>query len=159
MRKNGILYLVSTPIGNLEDITFRSLRILKEADIIAAEDTRHTLLLLTHFGINNKAMESYHDFNKSQKTERLLDALLYGKNIALVSDAGTPGISDPAYNLVIKAIENNIDVIPVPGPTAAVTALVVSGLPTDRYVFDGFLPVKKGRKTRIEQLIDEFSVH
>jgi 16S rRNA (cytidine1402-2'-O)-methyltransferase len=155
MFKNGLLYLVSTPIGNLEDITFRSLRILKDADIIAAEDTRHTLLLLNHFGINHKEMESYHDFNKEHKTGFLIKALLSGKSIALVSDAGTPGISDPAYNLVVKAIESGIAVIPVPGPTAAITALVISGLPTDRYVFDGFLPVKKGRKTRIEQLTEE----
>jgi 16S rRNA (cytidine1402-2'-O)-methyltransferase len=155
MLKNGVLYLVSTPIGNLEDITLRSLRTLKEADLIAAEDTRHTFLLLNHFGIIKKEMQSYHDFNKEQKTGYLLSVLLAGKNIALVSDAGTPGISDPAYNLVVKAIENNIDVVSIPGPTAGIAALVVSGIPTDRYVFDGFLPAKKGRKTRIEQLAEE----
>lgn len=152
--RSGVLYLVSTPIGNLEDITLRAIRILKEVDLIASEDTRHTFILLNHFGIKNKT-ESYHDYNKEQKTPILINRLLKGENIAIVSDAGTPGVSDPAYNIVIKAIEKNISIVPIPGPTAAISALVVSGLPTDRYTFEGFLPIKKGRKERIRKIADE----
>jgi 16S rRNA (cytidine1402-2'-O)-methyltransferase len=155
MFKSGTLYLVSTPIGNLEDISLRAIRILKEVDVIAAEDTRRTIILLNHFEIHTR-MESYHDFNKIKKTPVLLNQLLNGKNIALVSDAGTPGISDPAYNMVIQSIRNNITIIPIPGPTAFVSALIVSGLPTDRFVFEGFLPVKKGRRSRLEQIAREF---
>jgi 16S rRNA (cytidine1402-2'-O)-methyltransferase len=152
--KTGTLYLVSTPIGNLEDITLRALRILKEADIVAAEDTRRTGLLLKHFNITS-SLESYYDYNKEKKTPHLLDLLSKGRTIAVVSDAGTPGISDPAYYLVKRAVQAGINVSPVPGATAAVASLIVSGLPTDRFVFDGFLPPKKGRKTRLEQLKTE----
>ena len=150
----GSLYLVSTPIGNLEDITLRALRILKEADLIAAEDTRRTGLLLKHFGVQNR-MESYHDHNKTRKTPILLNRLKQGDSVAVVSDAGTPGISDPAYYLVRRAVEASIPVVPIPGATAAVAGLTVSGLPTDRFVFEGFLPVKKGRKSRLETLAAE----
>ncbi len=152
--RTGTLYLVSTPIGNLEDITLRALRILKEVDIVAAEDTRRTGLLLKHFNIKS-ALESYHDYNKEKKTPHLLNLLSKGRTIAVVSDAGTPGISDPAYYLVKRAVQTGITVSPVPGATAVVASLIVSGLPTDRFVFDGFLPPKKGRKTRLEQLKGE----
>jgi 16S rRNA (cytidine1402-2'-O)-methyltransferase len=145
---------VTTPIGKLEDMTARAIRTLKEADLIAAEDTRHTGNLLRHFGSEKKS-ESYHDHNKEKKTPGLIGRLKRGQSIAIVSDAGTPGISDPAYNLVRAAIDENIPVVPIPGPTAAITALVVSGLPTDRFVFEGFLPAKKGRKTRIAELKEE----
>ena len=150
----GSLYLVSTPIGNLEDITLRALRILKEADLIAAEDTRRTGVLLKHFGVQNR-MESYHDHNKARKTPILLDRLRQGDSVAVVSDAGTPGISDPAYYLVHRAAEASIPIVSIPGATAAVAGLTVSGLPTDRFVFEGFLPVKKGRKSRLEALAAE----
>jgi 16S rRNA (cytidine1402-2'-O)-methyltransferase len=152
--KTGTLYLVSTPIGNLEDITLRAIRILKETDIIAAEDTRRTGQLLKHFNIKS-SLESYHDYNKEKKTPFLLGLLSKGGTIAMVSDAGTPGISDPAYYLVKRAIQAGITVSPVPGATAAVASLIVSGLPTDRFVFEGFLPPKKGRTTRLEQLKNE----
>ena len=150
----GALYLVSTPIGNLEDITLRALRTLKEVTIIAAEDTRRTGRLLKHFDIQNR-LESYHDHNKKKKTSFFIRQLLKGDSVAVVSDAGTPGISDPAFYLVREAIQQNITVIPVPGATAAITALTVSGLPTDRFVFEGFLPPKKGRKKRLEALKEE----
>jgi 16S rRNA (cytidine1402-2'-O)-methyltransferase len=150
----GTLYLVSTPIGNLEDMPPRGVRILKEADLVAAEDTRHTGLLMHHFGIRNR-LESYHDYNKEKTGPRLIQRLLNGESIAVVSDAGTPGISDPAFNLVRSAAENNIPVVPIPGPTAAIAALSVSGLPTDRFVFEGFLPAKKGRRTRLVELAKE----
>lgn len=150
----GTLYLVSTPIGNLEDISLRALRILKEVDIIAAEDTRRTGLLLKHFHIKNR-LAVYHDHNKSHKTPVLLRQLSQGNSIAVVSDAGTPGISDPAYYLVKRAVDASIPIIPIPGATAAITGLVVSGLPTDRFVFEGFLPPKKGRKTRLKILATE----
>jgi 16S rRNA (cytidine1402-2'-O)-methyltransferase len=151
MFKNGVLYLVSTPIGNLEDITLRAIRILNEVDIIAAEDSRRTLLLLEHLGIK-KQIESYHGYNRNKQTPRLIEKLLIGKNIALVTDAGTPGISDPSYNLVVGAIKQNIQIIPIPGPTAAIAAIVVSGLPTERFSFEGFLPTKKGRRRRLEEI-------
>ena len=151
---SGTLYLVSTPIGNLEDITLRALRILKEVDIIAAEDTRRTGLLLNHFQIK-KTLERYHDHNKTRKTPVLIDYLNRGISIAVVSDAGTPGISDPAFYLVREAIVHDISVVPIPGPTAAISALTASGLPTDRFVFEGFLPHKKGRKTKLDRLTNE----
>ena len=154
MKPTGILYLVSTPIGNLEDMSMRAIRILKEVQVVAAEDTRRTGLLLHHFGIENR-LESYHDFNKETKGAVLIRRLVSGESIAVVSDAGTPGISDPAFNLVRSAIQNAIPVVPIPGPTAAIAALTVSGLPTDRFVFEGFLPVKKGRKSRLENLSAE----
>jgi len=151
----GVLYLVSTPIGNLSDITLRALEVLKFADLIAAEDTRHTGLLLSHYNIKGN-LTSYHDFNQRSKAPQLIASLLSGKNIAVVSDAGTPGISDPAYNLVNLAIQNDIPIVPIPGPAAFVSALIVSGLPTDRFIFEGFLPVKSGRrKKRLEVLKQE----
>ncbi len=152
--KKETLYIVSTPIGNMEDITLRALRILKEVDIIAAEDTRHTGLLLKHFGIKNR-LESYHDYNKTKKLPFLLNQLVKGNSIAVVSDAGTPGISDPAYNLVKGALEASVPVVSVPGATAVIAGLSVSGLPTDRFVFEGFLPAKKGRKKRLTSLSTE----
>ena len=145
---------MSTPIGNLEDMTARALRILGEVDIIAAEDTRRTGLLLKHFGIQNR-LESYHDHNKTRKSPLLLNRLKMGKSVAVVTDAGTPGISDPAYYLVREAIKESIPVIPIPGATAAIAGLIVSGLPTDRFVFEGFLPAKKGRNARLAELVDE----
>lgn len=150
----GTLYIVATPIGNLEDITLRALRILKEVDLIACEDTRHTRKLLSHFQIST-SLTSYFEHNKIVKGERLLSDLTEGKNIALVSDAGTPGISDPGYNLVKAAVERGIPVVPIPGPSAAVTALAASGLPTDRFLFIGFLPQKEGKKRRLLESLKE----
>ncbi|HHS13892.1 MAG TPA: 16S rRNA (cytidine(1402)-2'-O)-methyltransferase [bacterium] len=154
MKAVGSLYLVSTPIGNLEDVSHRALRVLRDVRCIAAEDTRRTRTLLTHFGIHNH-LESYHDHNKRQKTPVLIEWLESGRSVAVVSDAGTPGISDPAFYLVRESIRRNIPVIPVPGPVAAIAALTASGLPTDRFVFEGFLPVKKGRQKRIRALEKE----
>ena len=148
------LYIVATPIGNLEDITLRALRILKEADLIAAEDTRRTLKLLTHYQIKNK-LESYNDFNKEKKTKFLISILKENKSIALVSDSGTPGISDPGFNLIRECIRNNIQIIPVPGPNAAISALICSGLPTDKFTFYGFLPKKEKAKTDFFNSIKE----
>ncbi|MBC8487581.1 MAG: 16S rRNA (cytidine(1402)-2'-O)-methyltransferase [Bacteroidetes bacterium] len=145
------LYIVPTPIGNLEDITFRAIRILKEVDLILAEDTRNTGLLLKHFDIYTK-MKSHHQFNEHKTIQSIIDRIVTGQKIALVSDAGTPGISDPGFLLVRECIKNNIEIECLPGATAFVPALVNSGLPTDRFVFEGFLPQKKGRKTRLEQL-------
>ncbi|MBM4306609.1 MAG: 16S rRNA (cytidine(1402)-2'-O)-methyltransferase [Deltaproteobacteria bacterium] len=151
-KKQGILYIVSTPIGNLEDITLRALRILKEVDLIAAEDTRHTLLLLRHFGIH-VPMTSFFEGNELKKRDFILTRLNQGERIALVSDAGTPGISDPGYRLIRLAIENEIPVISIPGPSALITALSVSGLPTDAFLFKGFLPNKsKKRRDLLKQL-------
>jgi 16S rRNA (cytidine1402-2'-O)-methyltransferase len=151
----GTLYLVSTPIGNLEDITLRALRVLKEADLIAAEDTRRTRLLLQRHQIS-RPITSYHDHNKEARSPALLDRLLNGQSVALVSDAGTPGISDPAFYLVRLAIEQGVPVVPIPGPSALVSALVVSGLPPDRFVFEGFLPAKSGRRqARLKALAHE----
>ena len=142
----GILYICGTPIGNLEDITLRALRILKEVNLIAAEDTRHTLKLLNHYQINTK-ITSYYEYNKFKKAPYLVEILKNGQDIALVSDAGMPGISDPGYVLINLALKNNIKIIPVPGVSALITALVVSGLPVDKFVFEGFLPRKiKERK-------------
>ncbi len=142
----GILYICGTPIGNLEDITLRALRILKEVNLIAAEDTRHTLKLLNHYQINTK-ITSYYEYNKFKKAPYLVEILKNGQDIALVSDAGMPGISDPGYVLINLALKNNIKIIPVPGVSALITALVVSGLSTDKFVFEGFLPRKiKERK-------------
>jgi 16S rRNA (cytidine1402-2'-O)-methyltransferase len=148
----GTLYIVSTPIGNLEDITLRALRLLKEVDLIAAEDTRHTGLLLRHFGIQ-KPLTSYFEGNELKKREWILSRLNQGDRIALVSDAGTPGISDPGFRLIQVAIENLIPIVPIPGPSAVITALSVSGLPTDAFLFKGFLPHKsKKRKDLLKQL-------
>jgi 16S rRNA (cytidine1402-2'-O)-methyltransferase len=148
----GVLYIVATPIGNLEDITLRALRVLKEVDLIAAEDTRHTQALLHHYGIKTP-LTSYHEHNERSKAQDLVERLARGKNIALVSDAGTPVISDPGYRLVVEALQNSIQVIPIPGPSALAAALSVAGLPTDRVAFEGFLPAKKQeRKIRLAAL-------
>ncbi len=148
----GTLYIVSTPIGNLEDITLRALRILKEVDLIAAEDTRHTGLLLRHFGIQ-KPLTSYFEGNELKKREWILSRLKQGDRIALVSDAGTPGISDPGFRLIQMVIENQIPIIPIPGPSAVIAALSVSGLPTDAFLFKGFFPHKsKKRRDLLKQL-------
>src|SRR3989338_292878 len=148
----GIIYVVSTPIGNLEDITLRALRILKEVSIIAAEDTRHTQKLLSHYDIHIH-VTSYHDFNKEEKTPVLISKLQEGASVALVADAGTPTLSDPGYYLIKHAILSKIAVAPSPGPAAGIAALSVSGMPTDRFVFEGFLPKKKGaRGKRLESL-------
>lgn len=147
----GILYLVPTPVGNLEDITYRALRILREADLILAEDTRTSGNLLRHFEIRN-AMISYHKFNEHQTVSGIVERLKRGENIAVISDAGTPGISDPGFLVAREAIQAGIQVVALPGPTAFVPALVSSGLPCDRFAFEGFLPPKKGRMMRLESL-------
>jgi len=139
------LYIIATPIGNLEDMTYRAVRILGEVDLIAAEDTRHSLKLLSHFGIS-KAMTSYFDHNQQFKGERILNALRKGKSVALISDAGTPCISDPGYQLVRDAVAEGISVVPLPGPCAAITALSASGLPTDSFTFAGFPPSRQGKR-------------
>lgn len=155
MTKTGTLFLVATPIGNLEDITFRALKTLKEVDVIAAEDTRQTLKLLNHFDIK-ASLTSYYEHNKVEKGNYIIQLLLEGKNVAVVSDAGSPGISDPGEDLVRMAIDNGIDVTMIPGPVAAITGLVISGLPTGRFVFEGFLPMnKRQRRERIEALKNE----
>ena len=143
----GVLYLVSTPIGNLEDITLRALRVLKEVNLIAAEDTRKTGILLKNYSISNQ-LTSYHDFNKEKKAYDLLQSLKSGNSIALVSDAGTPGISDPAFLMVKLAIQEGIRVESIPGPTAFVSALIISGLPTDKFIFEGFLSPKSGKRKK-----------
>ena len=154
-KNTGILYICGTPIGNLEDITLRALKILKEVNLIAAEDTRHTLKLLNHYRINTK-VTSYYEYNKFKKAPYLVEILKNGQDIALVSDAGMPGISDPGYVLIDLALKNNIKIIPVPGVSALITALVVSGLPTDKFVFEGFLPRKiKERKRYFKSIENE----
>ena len=148
----GTLYVVATPIGNLADITQRAIQILKDVELIACEDTRHTRKLLQHFGINTKTT-SYHEHNENQRGDELLDLLKQGSDIAVVSDAGTPAISDPGFRLVRSAIENEITVVPVPGPSALITALVAAGLPTDEFFFAGFLPPRaSARQTRLREL-------
>lgn len=150
----GTLYVVATPIGNLEDLTLRALRTLKEVALVACEDTRRTRVLLSHFGIS-VAVTSYFEHNKRVKGEVILRALRDGKSVALVTDAGTPGISDPGFLLVKDARAEGIPVVPIPGPSAVVTALSAAGVPADRFVFDGFLPVKPGRRVhRLEGLRD-----
>jgi 16S rRNA (cytidine1402-2'-O)-methyltransferase len=150
--EKGTLYIVSTPIGNMEDITLRALRILKEVDLIAAEDTRRTGLLLKHFGIQ-APLTSYFEGNELKKREFILAKLNEGKNVALVSDAGTPGVSDPGFRLIQLAIENHLPIIPIPGSSAVITALSVSGLPTDAFLFKGFLPHKsKKRRDLLREL-------
>ena len=150
----GKLFVVPTPVGNLEDMTFRAIRILKEADLILAEDTRTTGVLLKHFEIKN-AMLSYHKFNEHQTVERVVERLKAGETIAVVSDAGTPGISDPGFLVAREAVRAGVEVICLPGATAFVPALVSSGLPCDRFCFEGFLPPKKGRATRLSALAEE----
>ena len=146
----GTLYIVSTPIGNLDDITYRAVHVLGGVDIIAAEDTRKTQILLRHIGVS-KPLVSHYSYNERRRIPELLARLHEGKSIAVVTDAGTPGISDPAFALIRGAINEGIDVIPVPGASAVIPALVVSGLSTDRFVFEGFLPVKKGRRTHLDR--------
>jgi len=150
----GILYLVPTPVGNLEDITMRALRILKEADLILAEDTRTSGLLLKHYGISNRLC-SHHKFNEHQTADAFAARIAAGERMALVTDAGTPGISDPGFLLVRACVERGVEVQCLPGATAFVPALVASGLPCDRFVFEGFLPQKKGRRTRLAELAAE----
>ena len=153
MPSKGVLYIVSTPIGNLEDITFRAIRILKESPLIAAEDTRRTKKLLSHYKLETKTI-SYFEHNSFARIPKLINHLNSGEDLALVSDAGTPGISDPAYRLIRAAIDSNFLVQSIPGPSAFLTALVCSGLPTDRFIFEGFLPHKKGRKGKLEKIKD-----
>ncbi len=150
----GKLYVVPTPVGNLEDMTFRAVRILKEADLILAEDTRTSGILLKHYEIKN-AMQSHHKFNEHQTVERIINRLKAGETIALISDAGTPGISDPGFLLVRECVKNEIEVQCLPGATAFVPAIVSSGLPDERFCFEGFLPQKKGRLTRLKMLQEE----
>jgi 16S rRNA (cytidine1402-2'-O)-methyltransferase len=155
----GTLYIVATPIGNLEDITLRAIRTLKDADIIAAEDTRHTQTLLRHFSINTP-LTSYHEHNERAKTNQLIARLDRGESIALVSDAGTPAISDPGYRLVMEATRVGIRVVPIPGPSAVIAALSAGGLPTDGFNFRGFLPARKReRRSKLQELrVDRYSI-
>lgn len=150
----GKLYVVPTPVGNLEDMTLRAIRVLKEVDLILAEDTRTSGILLKHFEIKN-ALQSYHKFNEHQVLESIITRLKAGENIALISDAGTPGISDPGFLVVRECVRNGIEVQCLPGATAFVPALVASGLPDERFCFEGFLPQKKGRMTRLNSLAEE----
>ena len=151
----GAIYLVATPIGNLDDMSIRALKTLQEVDIIAAEDTRQTLKLLNHFNIK-KTLVSYHEHNQRESGEKLVNQAIEGKNIALVTDAGTPGISDPGEGIVKLAVQSGIKIYSIPGPAALIYGLVVSGLSTSRFVFEGFLPTdKKGRRERFESLKDE----
>src|SRR5882724_2469216 len=152
---SGVLYLVATPIGNLEDITFRAVRTLREVDLIACEDTRHTRHLLDHYEIA-RPLISYHEHNESARAEELVTKLLAGTNVALVSDAGMPLVSDPGYRLAAAAIDAGISVVPIPGPSAVITALAAAGLPTDAFYFGGFLPAKSGQRARaLESLRDQ----
>lgn len=150
----GILYVVPTPVGNMEDITLRALRILKEADVVLAEDTRTSGILLKHYEISARMM-SHHKFNEHQTAEMMAARIAAGETIALISDAGTPGISDPGFMLVRACVERGVEVQCLPGATAFVPALVASGLPCDRFTFEGFLPQKKGRATRLQSLQEE----
>ncbi len=150
----GILYIVPTPVGNMEDMTLRAIRILKEADVVLAEDTRTSGILLKHFGIQQHLL-SHHKFNEHGTSEAVVERLRAGQTVALISDAGTPGISDPGFFLVREAVRAGIEVQTLPGATAFVPALVSSGLPCDRFCFEGFLPQKKGRQKRIQRLVDE----
>ena len=150
----GILYIVPTPVGNLEDMTFRAIRVLKEADLILAEDTRTSSVLLKHYEIKGR-LESHHKFNEHKTVEGIVNRLKAGETIALISDAGTPGISDPGFLVVRECVRNGIEVQCLPGATAFVPALVNSGLPNDRFCFEGFLPQKKGRQTRLTELSEE----
>lgn len=151
---SGKLYLLATPIGNLEDISLRTLRLLKEADLVLCEDTRTSGILLKHYDIK-QPLQSYHKFNEHQLTEKVIAQLQAGKTIALISDAGTPGISDPGFLLARAAVAAGLEVEAPPGATALIPALVKSGLPSDRFCFEGFLPQKKGRQTRLKQLAEE----
>lgn len=149
-----MLYIVSTPIGNLEDMTLRGIRILKEVDLIAAEDTRHAQILLQKYEIKNQ-ITSYHSYSNDFKLKQIVEMLVAGKNVALISDAGTPGISDPAYTLVRAAIEAGVQIVPIPGASALLSAIVMSGKPMHQFVYLGFLPIKKGRQTLLKALASE----
>lgn len=150
----GTLYIVPTPVGNMEDMTFRAIRILKEVDLILAEDTRTSGILLKHYDIKNTLL-SHHKFNEHGTSAGIVNRLLAGENVALISDAGTPGISDPGFFLVREAVRAGVEVQCLPGATAFVPALVASGLPCDRFAFEGFLPQKKGRQTKLQSLVGE----
>ena len=154
MTNQGKLYIVPTPVGNLEDMTFRAIRILKEVDLILAEDTRTSGILLKHFEIKN-ALQSHHKFNEHKTLESVINRIKAGANVALISDAGTPGISDPGFLMARECARNGIEVQCLPGATAFVPAVVASGLPNDRFCFEGFLPQKKGRMTRLQALSEE----
>jgi len=149
-----MLYIVPTPIGNLQDITLRALDVLKQVDLIACEDTRTSSKLLSHYGITTRRI-SYHDHNERTRTPHLIARMKAGASIALISDAGTPGISDPGFYLVRECHRHDIVVVPLPGPSAVLPALVASGIPGERFVFEGFLPPKKGRKTRLQEIAAE----
>ncbi|MBU1018003.1 16S rRNA (cytidine(1402)-2'-O)-methyltransferase [Patescibacteria group bacterium] len=147
----GNLYIIATPIGNLADLTFRAKEVLETVNLIACEDTRHSKILLDHYGIK-KPLLSFHSHSGQMKVDKVLAYLKNGDDVALISDAGTPGISDPGYVLIQAALENNIEIIPVPGASAVITALCASGLPTDKFLYLGFLPVKKGRQTVFKKI-------
>ena len=151
-----MLYLIPTPVGNMEDMTFRAIRLLKEANLILCEDTRTSGLLLKHFEITNKRLMAHHKFNEHGTSKAIVDRLKAGEMVCLITDAGTPGISDPGFYLVREAVEAGVDVVTLPGATAFVPALVSSGLPCDKFVFEGFLPQKKGRQTRLQELAREY---
>ncbi|WP_018109414.1 16S rRNA (cytidine(1402)-2'-O)-methyltransferase [Bacteroides propionicifaciens] len=150
----GKLFVVPTPVGNLEDMTFRAIRVLKEVDLILAEDTRTSGVLLKHYEIKN-ALQSHHKFNEHKMVENVINRIMAGADVALISDAGTPAISDPGFLVVRECVRNNIEVECLPGATALIPAIVNSGLPNDRFCFEGFLPPKKGRQTRFKELADE----
>src|SRR6056297_529315 len=152
--ESGKLYIVATPIGNLKDITYRAIEVLKTVDLIGVEDTRHSGPLLNHYRINTPTV-SFFDHNEQKRTTEFLKKLDEGQSIAIISDAGTPAISDPGYRLISEAIKNNITVVPLPGASSVLTALIGSGFPTDRFVFEGFLPKKKGRQTRFLERQEE----
>ena len=154
VREQGVLYIVPTPVGNLEDMTFRAVSVLKEADLILAEDTRTSSVLLKHYDIHGR-LESHHKFNEHKTVEMVRDRIAAGLNVALISDAGTPGISDPGFLLVRTCGQAGITVQTLPGATALIPAIVSSGYPCDRFCFEGFLPVKKGRQTRLNELASE----
>ena len=155
MSAAGFLYIVPTPVGNLDDMTFRAVSVLREADLILAEDTRTTAVLLQHFDIRGKQLLSHHKFNEHQTVEMIRDRILAGASVALVSDAGTPGISDPGFLLARTCAAEGIGVQTLPGATACIPAIVSSGLPCDRFCFEGFLPLKKGRQTLLAQLAQD----
>lgn len=150
---NGKLYIIATPIGNLKDLTFRAKEVLESVDLIACEDTRHSGILLKHYNIS-KPLLSFHSHSGQAKVDKIIEHLKRGDDVALISDAGTPGISDPAYILIQAALKNDIDVIPIPGASAVITALCASGLPTDKFLYLGFLPIKKGRQTLFKSMAD-----
>jgi 16S rRNA (cytidine1402-2'-O)-methyltransferase len=154
MATNGTLYLVATPIGNLEDITMRAVRTLKEADLIACEDTRTSKVLLNHYGIS-KPLVSYHNFNERQASERIIARIREGQNVAVISDAGTPAISDPGFIIVREAVREEINIVAIPGPAALIVALAMSGLPMDAFIFYGFLPQTSGKRRAILESLAE----